>query len=75
MPQRGETGTEVERLSLWDLTVLVTLCFGFRLCPPYPTPRGASPRRSPQGVHTGLQAFPHTFPLSPAALHLQGEAV
>lgn len=67
MPQRGYTGTEVEGLGLWDTTAQRRAFFGLGLSPPYPTPRGASPRRSPQGVRTGLQAFSHTFP--PLPLH------
>lgn len=65
MPQRGDTGTEVEGLGLWDTTAQRRAFFGLGLCPPYPTPREASPRRSPQGVRTGLQAFSHTFPPGP----------
>lgn len=65
MPQRGEMGTEGAEFRLWVMTALVRLFLDFGVCPSHPTPRGASPRKSPQRVHTSLQAFPHTFPPLP----------
>lgn len=78
MPQRGEMGPDKEGLAHWDTAAQARLFFGLGLCPPYPTPMGASPRRSPQAVLLVYISFsshvPHPPPL-PTVPHLQSEAV